>query len=1273
MAGRVNHPVNLDQVKQNLPAKKLEKTGDSTLNPLGSKPGVKQNIIYALREFQSSVVHLFKGKRSEPIVMGPSAKTIAESKIGVVLVPDEKGQHVAGFMVNDQFMTFDQAKTASKDTTDTGQSIKHLLNAISTGHRLKDKDGTQKIGSKLYVDNTVLRRQTGVLFHEKRVTGQVITPEGFRERSQTLSGLSRGSSPDAAKKELTQFETRLRTLSNAIPAYKEVLIQHEQQVQSTTEAAPVSKEHVFEQLKTQLEQVRLPELKSDSVLTLKDSFKSLSEAEKKLTDLHFNADKGVALDDSQITLLQDLKTQKLDNVRQQKAKIADLLVDKTIATTVALDSKGIHQASDQLAALEADLQHYGLTDQHLSVIHMAVVSLADVAAHFAKDTPEAYTQLTPKTRQCIIDGYSKGALFVGDTQSHSVLSRMGLLCQAARSDARVSFTNNRITELFSGDLDTLCLMQDHMAKATLSSVSDSAHLDPIIANIIQKTLTGEALDKAKIKLALRICARHLCHELAPALGMKKAPSVLFDSQTIKALTTHPDIQIPTLNIVLGQVMILQHQLNPFPDLNQALQEAGIHLTPEKITSYFDQGLTSSGKVDDILNTLTRFSSSMGKQTSMKTLLDSVFQDRPEMAVSRYEDLVVARQLGNSGMDKALLAQNKGFLGKRIEFGTAEKKRSRMAGITISGHMKTVVSAAIRGEKDSREILANMNELHDQRELPGISPKDIAKLDQKMDGQFDVAAKTFQPIVELVRLGIMRVMSDHKDGDTATADIQTGKHTSKIEAVLVEYGLDSATLNAKGVGGDAPLRALIARECRHFSGPEDFSKWAKKATVATGQKQVMGLREAAIQKPEISQALGLASQVHETAAARVNELKVGEKFVCAWGKSVVVSVPKELDLAQQMVSGGVAIGVSVEAKMDKQFWVEKVATEAGEGINVYFGKETGGKVGLNLEFLEGVASVDVGAGKDKSKGVRLHFSNEAAAVHFIASVMTQKTDAAALGKADLIFQDKGHTYTLSAGASFQVPNPIDKYLPEISTPGGVLDSTLSALGDMKVEIKAGYQSQKETSQNLHQTTVKRAQEFKFSTEVGIGKLFVKSPAEDLFGDVEIPIGSVGFSGALRTENEIGTRFGAINSASITDHISVETTGVPPHKQLNAALIMLGTSKAPELASKEAKAALKDVLKSAKPGDSLRVRYELKSDIRWQVCEMTDPSSAKYNPKKAKELMASKASFDLVGIQVVRVKTVEDIKTSHVTSGYEKTHYAEASRFQVVTQWAPLKGA
>ncbi len=1365
---------------------------DPNLTPLGTRPGLKQNMIYAFREFQSSVFHLFKSDRSEPVATGKPAVEIAAAKIGVVLNPDEQGQSVAGFMVGNRFVSLAESVTLAKENSATGKQIGHLLRALSTGHRQKTKNSQEKIGSKLYVEESVLRRQTGVLFKEHRVAGNVISVDLVRRTGQKLlaQAESSGSPADAAK--WTQFKANIRAIGESLPAFKAVLADFELGSSAASEApahideplpiADTSSESriaLFNQIKAQLDAISVPSINSTTIDSLKASFSEIQSSQTQLVSINLNPEGDIRLTDQHVQTLSQLAQTKTNQLAQNRSEIPAQLTQKILEDLPNLNFRSLTDAIAGFSKDSAELIRYDLDDFQLGQIDFAQTALCD----FGK-TLGRYDELTPENRASVYRAYRDGALFVNDPESHLLVARTAQLLRDAESDP--GYTNARIKEIFTGDVSTLFLIQDHVATPTIEAVTESTHLDGIISNLIQKCCPPETLEKSKIQHALRISARYLCHELAPVLGLTKLSSFAFDPVTIKALTSHPKIKIQSFNIILGQVMILQHQLTPFPNLETALKDAGIMIPEAQIRAYFAQGVKSSAKIDSILNTLTAFSRSMAKNETLKSLMASVLEDRAEVWYDRYFQQVVARQLGLSGTSRDQINANKTLLGDQLDLTAAKRKRSKVGNVVIPGKVKDFGAGLFKKSADLSTIVQQLNEKSDalvaargqldaiqaadqgqfntaeiateiqtqlnsltgqlttakaqsnsgdrqksleklqvllkeavaQRQFDSVREKvakyvkegvfkycpdfpekfatfyrfcesnmqgpvatksevaarktEVAELEAKivkLEGQIDTifkgAGKTFQPIVEVIRLGIMKAFAEVQTQPGGLLLIRSGQKNDQIEAFLSEFGITSETFKAQGISATHPMRALIARECRQFTGPEDFVQWVGKATVESGDKQNMRARAQKEEHPEIQLVLGTQSRAHQLAQDRVTQLKPGEKFCFNWGKERFVDVPEAAKTVEATFLAGVGVGVGVGIHNEKQFWVEKTETEAGTGFNVVFGHEFGAKIGLSMDFFGGVIKTELGAARDRRSGFRLRFDSTSAVSHFIASVMSENVDAAVLGQASMIFDESGHVQELSAGVTFGIPNPLADFVPDMETPD-VLNEKLDGFESTSISVEVTKRHSQAKSKNSHEQVAKKSTELLMTVDGGILKSAVNVAAKWIHGEFESDADAAAVSFAVENSTEIVTQSNHLASAVIGQTVHLGVSAMSPAANCALAFSLLKAANRSEIESPSIRAQLQTLFKSAAPGDGIRCQYNLSKSAKWQIVEMMDAASAQYNPKKAKAMLADMSHYQLSRIELIRDRAESSVVQTSVASAITQTKTTSVSRLSVVAE-------
>lgn len=1307
----------------------------SNLTPLGTTPGVKQRLLYALREFQSSVVGLLGTKPTQATPVNQiQPKKLGGDKIGVVLDNDAAGKSIAGFMINNTLMNFSEAKKATKSSPEDYKAFRGLLRAINTGHRVKQKGLRKKIGEKLYIDETVLKQKAGFLFKKERVVGTVITPENYRELAQSIRALDPKDPANATK--IQSFEQQLKSLSS-LKSYKDILTTHEaQKTKEAQEALTAQKNTLklafFESKKTQLERFEIPEIKTETTDSLKESHKKLTETETNIQSIKLELeDSSLKLDETQQKTLEKLKNEKLALLAEKKTQIAHLLTAKAIETIREWSYETLQK--NNLAPILDTLMPFGLTADQRDTLQTTQSTLQEFSKILCETTPQLYDTLTPQNRQLILDGYQKEVFFKGDPQSEAIINRLGQMCRIPTEEDRHKFVNDRVQELFSGNFDILVMIQEHISKADLAHVSEAEHLDDMIAHIIQKTFKDEALDKAKIQHALRICARYLCKEVATDQPFTKTPSLLFSPQTIKALTSNPSIKIPTLDIVLGQVMILQHQLTPFPNLEDALNEVGIHMSPEKIQTYFAKGVKSSETIDEILNTLTNFSRSMGKQDSMRTLLTSVFEQSPHLLVTQFEALIHAKQTGSTGASKDIIKLNRHVIGSKLpELPTTalstmsqltDQKSVFQKGLTHSEKNKVLeanpelsktldvifeaIDTAKSKSKDSSRLkslgktqtlleqccrLADFTPMESHLEkcqkenvfktaptLPQsisefikafqdtqtkiqYSPresqlkieaqtqlqKEIDRLDAEIETLYDSNEALFQPTVNIIRLSILTLYAQLADQPDATAQLQSGKHTDQIIAGLAPFGLNNS------------LTPLVHRELAHFSGPKDFEKWQDQIGLNDTQRKEMGIAAKGREAPHYRQLTGLDSQLHTQVNHHMTTMKVGEKFSCAWGSTTIVKIPEAFELAQEVLSGGgVGVSLSVEGHKEKQFWVEKVTTQAGDGFNVFFGKEYGGKLGVNLDFAGGFASLDLGAAMDETQGFRLHFNSLEAATQFVTSVMIQDVTPGIISSADVILESHGTRHILSATATFQPPNPLAKFVPEIHSPSEFINASIST-SLFKIQVGIEGSSSKETAQNIYQKEVTKTKEFKVSLHPSFLSIALKNP----FDGIE----TEGFEGNLElrlsANRSVTSRGNFIETAQINEEISFSFPSKTATQML-AALTLLSEDSTPELKKPEVKAKLRTLLKTAEPSDTLQLQYELKDEIKWKISALMDPNSGKTDPDTAKTLLKDKQSYVLRSIKIQRNETQSTEKEHNIhLQAYKKTESQLAGKQVII---------
>ncbi len=772
-----------------------------------------------------------------------------------------------------------------------------------------------------------------------------------------------------------------------------------------------------------------------------------------------------------------------------------------------------------------------------------VTSSTTAVAPRAAQSVTVFDLVSSPAKQALQSLYDNGILNHADPISKLFIEKLESTINASGSP---EFGETLIQNLAKGSYEDAVMVQNFSPENRLAL----RDLVKSIGKLGEKNGVETNID---IRHTLAQTAELLSHELSSSLGVRSLSSLVFDAKTVKALMSKAGDQAGHYTVLFGNLMALQHSLLSGEDqlktpLAATLKEAGITLTSDQVTLFFNQGIKNEKELDKTLLATQNLATQLVKNDTLKGLLREVLTDRVDILSIHYQRMASAKLLGLTGTSDEQLSMMKSQLGKGLDL-TSQKVHG-FDGKVGGGLRSALVSLSKR--------------------------TGITELKKFSQGEGSSDFKSITQLKALIHLAILDVVAEKGDSASTIDALKSGAHHTEILEKLSNLGLTDDVFIKAGGTGLSDATGLIQNETKGFSGADSVKQWFKELRLGSEKSDKIEQREAIVNSASHTAILGQNTLTFKESLSWVEGLKDKGNIMIDFGKSTTVSLPDEAKTAQETFLAGMSIGASVETKDGNQILMQK----EGSGYSITLRHETVGSLSLELGGIFGALSVEGKAGGGVLSGVKLTFDTPEKAAQFITGMRTNVVDTSHISKASALFFEKGKQFELGASATLSATAPLDAILP-VSIPDLGL-----GLPDISAELSAG--ASKETrwveTRNIHTAMHTKTSETHYSLDLN-GK---------------------GVSVTSVTQQHVHFDHGFLDGASMTQHVHFESALGSTLDSSFKLTVPKSVRENPAL-----KADLDTLKSQAQEGDHFEIKWELPLEKRLEAAkhmEMGNPSKA-----------------------------------------------------------------
>ncbi|RAP33466.1 hypothetical protein DID75_02070 [Candidatus Marinamargulisbacteria bacterium SCGC AG-410-N11] len=189
---------------------------------------------FRYNELKNNIKNIFGDKRTKQLALHKKYEPIFK-KIGlnesdsqtdhitVVLseTDNQESKVAAGFLVNNKFITFNEANQLKNTHCLLAKTLNRMLLALNTGDELKTKKNQLKLGSKLYLKDKSLLIRQGVIFTKKHSIGTISSFEDLKH--DILNHIHQSEFTKASEKLIA-----LNKIAQSVPEFRKKLDHFEQ-------------------------------------------------------------------------------------------------------------------------------------------------------------------------------------------------------------------------------------------------------------------------------------------------------------------------------------------------------------------------------------------------------------------------------------------------------------------------------------------------------------------------------------------------------------------------------------------------------------------------------------------------------------------------------------------------------------------------------------------------------------------------------------------------------------------------------------------------------------------------------------------------------------------------------------------------------------------------------------------------------------------------------------------------------------------------------------